>query len=194
MSRYVVQAPRLAKEKKCTKCMEIKCAASFSLYSYTTNQGKKSKRLDSTCRECRSKAKRDRRSRADIRGRDQLNCRKWKALNKKRVLEYRALYQNSEHGRRVKASHQRARKMKLKAGAVDLTDQEKRQIREIYDRATLLQQKLRACVISDDPLDLQVHVDHVIPLSKGGRHKPDNLQLLTGRENIDKGVSLCLDM
>ncbi|WP_431355566.1 HNH endonuclease [Chromohalobacter canadensis] len=83
--------------------------------------------------------------------------------------------------------------MKIKASATDLNDQQIQQISHIYEQATLLQQKLRACVVCDDDLELQVHVDHIIPLAKGGRHVPDNLQILSGRENIDKGVNLCLD-
>lgn len=32
------------------------------------------------------------------------------------------------------------------------------------------------------------HVDHIKPLSKGGLHHPDNLQVLLGRENLRKGA------
>ena len=31
------------------------------------------------------------------------------------------------------------------------------------------------------------HVDHIIPISKGGLHHEDNLQVLTERENLMKG-------
>lgn len=34
------------------------------------------------------------------------------------------------------------------------------------------------------------HVDHIIPLSKGGLHHQDNLQVLTAFENIKKGNKL----
>jgi len=34
-------------------------------------------------------------------------------------------------------------------------------------------------------------VDHIIPVSRGGRHHPDNLQLLLGTENARKGARLC---
>jgi hypothetical protein len=30
------------------------------------------------------------------------------------------------------------------------------------------------------------HVDHIHPISKGGKHHPDNLQILTAKENIRK--------
>ena len=34
------------------------------------------------------------------------------------------------------------------------------------------------------------HVDHIIPLSKGGLHRQDNLQILTATENLKKGAKL----
>ena len=34
------------------------------------------------------------------------------------------------------------------------------------------------------------HVDHIIPLSKGGLHAPWNLQVLTATENLSKGSKL----
>lgn len=36
---------------------------------------------------------------------------------------------------------------------------------------------------------LKYEVDHIIPLARGGKHHPDNLQLLTEAENRSKGAS-----
>ncbi|MBC8551509.1 MAG: HNH endonuclease [Candidatus Brocadiales bacterium] len=35
---------------------------------------------------------------------------------------------------------------------------------------------------------IQRHVDHIVPLSKGGLHHEDNLQILTAEENLRKGA------
>lgn len=50
------------------------------------------------------------------------------------------------------------------------------------------EKKLEACVSADDPVDLKVHVDHIIPLALGGQHVFENLQLLDARENMQKGA------
>ena len=34
------------------------------------------------------------------------------------------------------------------------------------------------------------HVDHVIPLAKGGPHLPWNLQVITEAENLSKGAKI----
>ena len=35
------------------------------------------------------------------------------------------------------------------------------------------------------------HVDHIHPISKGGLHVFDNLQILSAEENLKKGSSIC---
>jgi 5-methylcytosine-specific restriction endonuclease McrA len=37
---------------------------------------------------------------------------------------------------------------------------------------------------------IQYHVDHIIPICKGGKHHQDNLQILTGTENLKKGTKI----
>ena len=37
---------------------------------------------------------------------------------------------------------------------------------------------------------IKYHVDHIKPLSKGGLHHQDNLQILTATENLRKGAKI----
>jgi len=60
----------------------------------------------------------------------------------------------------------------------DLTSEESRKIRELY----WLARDLKA--VSGQ----EYHVDHIKPLSKGGLHHPDNLQILPADLNFKKGA------
>jgi len=51
-----------------------------------------------------------------------------------------------------------------------LTEEHKRQIKVIYDNRPE-----------------GYHIDHIIPLSKGGLHVPWNLQALPAKDNLSKG-------
>ena len=59
-----------------------------------------------------------------------------------------------------------------------LTQDEKQQIYEIYKR----------CREITEQTGIKHHVDHIKPISKGGLHHPDNLQILTAEENLDKSA------
>ena len=45
----------------------------------------------------------------------------------------------------------------------------------------------RECAMLTETTGVLHHVDHIHPISKGGLHHPDNLQILTAMENISKG-------
>lgn len=61
-----------------------------------------------------------------------------------------------------------------------LSPDEKQKIRELYEEARRLTEQT----------GIPHHVDHIMPLSKGGPHHPSNLQILTATENLKKGSML----
>lgn len=64
--------------------------------------------------------------------------------------------------------------------ALVLTQEEHQRILSIY----------KECAKITEETGVPHHVDHIIPISKGGPHHPDNLQILTATENIRKGNKL----
>lgn len=54
------------------------------------------------------------------------------------------------------------------------------EIRALYQRAVDIEKET----------GIKHHVDHIIPLSKGGKHILSNLQILTATENMKKGARL----
>jgi len=69
------------------------------------------------------------------------------------------------------------RRVKIKESRQVNTVDEEARIREIY----------RQCKKLNKSGTTKYEVDHVKPLSKGGAHHPDNLQILTAKENRSKG-------
>ena len=68
-----------------------------------------------------------------------------------------------------------------------LTDQQKAEIREIYRRAR--EDRNVYCYICGKKIPLgHRHVDHIIPLSRGGKHVPSNLAIACDRCNLRKNA------
>ena len=60
-----------------------------------------------------------------------------------------------------------------------LSQQDKNRVSDIYKKRDLLNLEAGG---------IMFHVDHIIPVSKGGKHHPDNLQILTAFDNLSKGA------
>ena len=106
-----------------------------------------------------------------------------RAQGRKRALKshHRNYGVNQEYTERVKAkaADQKVKRRRL-MGTVELTQQEELQVKAIY--------RLRYTLTRET--GVEYHVDHRIPLSKGGKHHPDNLWVITAVENMRKGAKL----
>lgn len=100
--------------------------------------------------------------------RNRAHYAKNKGYFKEKILQWNA--NNPELRKEIK---ERRRCMRMNA-AVELTISEAEQIRSIY-RSMQRKNKQYGKIIC--------HVDHILPLSKGGKHHPSNLQLITARSN-----------
>ena len=79
---------------------------------------------------------------------------------------------------RFKAIYVQRRKNRLKAQTPELTEEEKRRIADLY--------KLRDA-LNEDAGCIAYHVDHIVPLARGGLHHSVNLRVMPALENIKKG-------
>jgi 5-methylcytosine-specific restriction endonuclease McrA len=48
--------------------------------------------------------------------------------------------------------------------------------------------KCQMCGVSAEAPGVIMHIDHIVPLAKGGKNELDNLQLLCGKCNLKKGA------
>lgn len=93
----------------------------------------------------------------------------------------RRYHANPEVARTKSASYQATRRARKKgAGVVEQIDR-----REVYERDGGI------CHICDTPVEYDdMHLDHVIPLAKGGAHTHDNVATSHSKCNVRKGASI----
>ena len=101
---------------------------------------------------------------------------KWYHSNKERAKETQRNWskRNPDKHNAVR-SMQRARK---KNQTPHMTNEEKSLIEKFYEHASRLTRLLK----------IEHHVDHIVPLVKGGLHHPSNLQVIPASVNLRKGI------
>lgn len=172
-----------SRTKSCAICKEVKPLSDFYAYGYTTRQGKRSTRYESRCRPCAQKRRRDAIAQNPELARAQ--SRAWRAANPHITADLCREYRQTPSGRAMKAKAQRLRKARARSGQGDNAA-----IRAIYAEAVEIERLVANCPLFDLPeLGHKMHVDHRIPLARGGLHHEDNLQILPAGINMRKGVS-----
>lgn len=104
--------------------------------------------------------------------------RRWRAANPGASRAYLQRWFKEHPGKRneYRAAHE-ARK---KNAVSKLTSQQRTQVAAMYVAARLMTLNT----------GVRYHVDHIIPLSRGGKHHPRNLQILTAEQNQRKSAKL----
>ena len=116
----------------------------------------------------------ERRYDAKNRAARRLKNKMWREANPEKVrAQWAAWAQKNPAANNARTARRRARKLALTPA---LTDAEHDRISAIYAAARALTE------LTGEPY----HVDHIRPLSRGGLHHPDNLQVLTRSENSRK--------
>ena len=95
---------------------------------------------------------------------------KWKIENPQAYRDAQKKYSKTEKGKIACRRRNCISNMRVREMSKQLNDQELEAIRLFYVNCP------KGC-----------HVDHIIPLSKGGKHHISNLQYLTPKENMTKG-------
>lgn len=169
--------------KRCVRCGEDKTLGEFYAYGYVTQQGKDSTRYESRCRPCARERRREACAADPVK--QAAISKKWRNKNLAHCQAKAAEYRSTPHGRAMKAKAQRLRKARMRSGQGDNAA-----IRSIYAQAIAEEILIAHCPVFDLPeLGHKLHVDHVMPLSKGGAHHEKNLQILPIGLNMRKGVT-----
>ena len=103
--------------------------------------------------------------------------KKYRAYNKERIRDYGKMYRATEQGKTVKRNSDHKRRTLTKNG--DVTVQ---QLKELYLTA-------KNCYWCNTKLNKNnTHLDHLMPLSKGGEHTLSNLVISCRKCNLSKNA------
>ena len=192
--------------KKCTKCKETKDLTSFP----KKNTGKGG--LDPRCKKC----KKDYDSSYRKKNREKLNASHrefssspeaktkkkeyadnnkkktaeyqagYRAGHKEKVSEYNKMYRAGDAGRYIRSKSQQLRELRIRETSDgSITADSRRELFELQDGK---------CYMCDCDLTQlkkrNIHLDHILPLAKGGKHVIENVAWSCASCNLTKGSSV----
>lgn len=183
--------------KKCSNCKEIKKVQFFSKNSIRKDG------YENWCKDCnkkrsiiyyqKNKSKWKKSSPESIKessrkyylkNRERIieNQKRYYENNKEKVIEYRKKYQRSEIGLlKMKVKLQRRRLQARMTNDKTINDSS---IQELFEKQD---KKCALCKKELTLLSKLTHLDHIIPLVKGGVHSIKNIQITCSRCNLSKG-------
>lgn len=119
---------------------------------------------------------------ADFQERNRKRAEEWYYENHSRARATRKAYAEKQGDKEIARQNERSslRQRQMRGALRGMTSEERALTRSIY--------QLRVCLTRET--GVEYHVDHHIPLSKGGKHHPDNLWVIPAVENRSKGAKL----
>tara|TARA_R110000796_G_scaffold147513_1_gene264275 strand:+ start:391 stop:933 length:543 start_codon:yes stop_codon:yes gene_type:complete len=165
----------LKDSKLCTSCDKTKETSCFF-------KDKRSKSgLQTKCKECSKYYylnNRDHYRNIKKKAEYKETVKKYFSENKNKINEYKRDRYSTEDGKaKVKAVNQNRRALKITTSDGSVTGD---------FIVNLLKKQDYKCAISGVSIVDDYHVDHIIPLSKGGKHISSNIQLLNPSVNMSK--------
>lgn len=106
----------------------------------------------------------------DAKKRNNWVCNGWIRRNREEHRKMILKYSKTEKGKLAIKRRDATRTRRFREMSKDLTKDELQEVKQFYENCPPL-----------------MHVDHIIPLCKGGKHHISNLQYLTPQENWEKG-------
>lgn len=101
-------------------------------------------------------------------------CKKYRTENSEKI----SIRRSSLKGRANRRKYESKRRAIKIGNEINWTNEDKERVNRLFQEAAQLE-KLTG---------IKFHVDHVVPLSRGGPHHPDNLQVVTAKYNMSNGV------